>query len=216
MNRRELAQLIDHTALKPEATWSDVDRLVAQGLELGVHGVCVAPSFLPLDAQGQTVVTVVGFPSGAHYPEIKAAEAARAAADGAHEVDMAMNLGRAKAAEWSLVSAEIAAVRAALPEGIVLKVIIESAALTDAQIVAACWAAEDAGANWIKTSTGFHPAGGATVHAVDLIARTVRGRLGVKASGGITTLAEASAMINAGASRIGTSHTAEIVAELAE
>jgi deoxyribose-phosphate aldolase len=211
-----LAQLIDHTALKPEATWSDVDRLVAQGLELGVHGVCVAPSFLPLDAQGQTVVTVVGFPSGAHYPEIKAAEAARAAADGAHEVDMAMNLGRAKAAEWSLVSAEIAAVRAALPEGIVLKVIIESAALTDAQIVAACWAAEDAGANWIKTSTGFHPAGGATVHAVDLIARTVRGRLGVKASGGITTLAEASAMINAGASRIGTSHTAEIVAELAE
>ncbi|MDR1294085.1 MAG: deoxyribose-phosphate aldolase [Bifidobacteriaceae bacterium] len=216
MNRRELAQMIDHAALAPEATWSDVDRLVAQGLELGVHGVCVAPSFLPLDAQGLTVVTVVAFPSGAHYPEIKAAEAARAAADGAQEVDMVMNLGRAKAAEWSLVGAEIAAVRTGLPESVALKVIIESAALSDAQIVAACWAAEDAGANWIKTSTGFHPAGGATPHAVDLIARTVRGRLGVKASGGIRTLADARALVSAGATRLGTSHTAAIVAELGE
>jgi deoxyribose-phosphate aldolase len=208
--------MIDHTALKPEATWSDVDRLVAQGLELGVYGVCVAPSFLPLQVGPLACVTVVGFPSGAHVSEIKAAEAARAVADGATEVDMVMNLGRAKAAEWSLVSAEIAAVRAVLPGEVALKVIIESAALTDAQIVAACWAAEDAGAAWVKTSTGFHPAGGATPHAVDLIARTVRGRLGVKASGGIRTLADALAMVDAGATRLGTSHTAAILAEMSE
>ncbi|MDR1428430.1 MAG: 2-deoxyribose-5-phosphate aldolase, partial [Bifidobacteriaceae bacterium] len=111
MNRHALAQMIDHTALKPETTWSDIDRLVAQGLELGVYGVCVAPSFLPLDSRGLALVAVAGFPSGAHCPEVKAAEAARAAADGATEVDMVMNLGRAKAAEWSLVGAEIAAVR---------------------------------------------------------------------------------------------------------
>jgi deoxyribose-phosphate aldolase len=216
VNRRELAQMIDHTALEPEATWSDVDRLVAQGLELGVYGLCVAPSFLPLHTQGLACVTVVGFPSGAHHSEIKAAEAARAVDDGATEVDMVMNLGRAVAAEWSLVTAEITAVREAIPPEVALKVIIESAALTDAQIVAACWAAEDAGANWIKTSTGFHPAGGATVHAVDLIARTVRSRLGVKASGGIRTAEQALAMIEAGATRLGTSKTAAILAELPE
>jgi deoxyribose-phosphate aldolase len=208
--------MIDHTALIPETTWSDVDRLVAQGLELGVHGVCVAPSFLPLDTQGLICVSVAGFPSGSHHLQIKVAEAARAAADGATEVNLVMNLGRARAAEWSLVSAEIAAVRAELPEGVALKVVVESAALSDAQIVAACWAAEDAGADWLSSSTGFHPAGGATPHAVDLMARTVRGRLGVEAAGGIVTAAHAVALAQAGATRIATPDSAAILAELPE
>jgi deoxyribose-phosphate aldolase len=214
VNRHELARLIDHTALRPEATWSDIDRLVAQALELGVYAVCVAPSFLPLETGGLPLVSVAGFPSGAHLSETKAAEAAQAAAHGVAEIDLVMNLGRAKAAEWSLVSAEIAAVREALPDDVVLKVVIETAALSDPQIVAACWAAEDAGAGWIVTSTGFHPAGGATPHAVDLIARTVRGRLGVKAQGGIGSLADALTLVEAGATRLGTSAPGALLAQL--
>jgi deoxyribose-phosphate aldolase len=206
--------MIDHTLLKPEATVHDIDALIGEGRALGVYGVCVAPSFLPLGAHGLAVITVAGFPTGAHYAEITAAEAARAVGDGANEVDMVMNLGAAKAAEWSKVTAEIALVRAAVPRPHVLKVIIESAALTDAQIVAACWAAEDAGADYVKTSTGFHPAGGASVHAIQLMARTVGGRLGVKASGGIRTAEQALALVEAGATRLGVSGTAALLAQM--
>jgi len=214
MTREELAKMVDHTLLKPEATAADVEALVDQGVALGVYSVCVSPSLLPVDAQGLHVAAVCGFPSGAHQPEVKAAEAARAVADGAQEIDMVINLGQAKAGAWGDVEADIATVRAAAPKPVVLKVIIESAVLTDDEIVRACKAADAAGADFVKTSTGFHPAGGATVHAVELMKATVGTRLQVKASGGIRTLAAAQAMIVAGASRLGLSGTAAILAEL--
>lgn len=210
--RADVAQLIDHTLLKPEATREQVAALVAEAQELGVLAVCVSPSQLPLEnADGLVVATVCGFPSGAHHSEIKAAEAARAVADGADEVDMVINLAEAREGNWASVESDIAAVRAAAPAPAVLKVIIESAALDDEQVVAACRAAEAAGADFVKTSTGFHPTGGATVHAVELMAQTVGGRLGVKASGGIRDAAAAQAMIDAGATRLGLSGSAAVL-----
>lgn len=212
-----LARFVDHTLLKPEATRADVEALVAEGAALGVYSVCVSPSFLPLDlseAPGLLVATVCGFPSGKHHSEVKAAEAARAVQDGAHEVDMVIDIGLAKAGRFDAVEADIAAVRAAVPAPTVLKVIIESAALTDDEIVAVCQASRSAGADFVKTSTGFHPAGGASVHAVRLMAQTVGGALGVKASGGIRTAADALAMVEAGATRLGLSGTAAVLAGL--
>jgi len=206
-----LAQFVDHTLLKPEATAADVEALVLEGARLGVYSVCVSPSFLPIDAHGLKVATVVGFPSGKHHSAIKAAEAARAVADGADEVDMVIDVGAAKARDFAAVQADIAAVRAAAPAPTVLKVIIESAALSDHEIVEVSRAAEAAGADFVKTSTGFHPAGGASVHAVAVIAATVGGRLGIKASGGIRTTADALAMIAAGATRLGLSGTADVL-----
>ncbi|HLV04315.1 deoxyribose-phosphate aldolase [uncultured Georgenia sp.] len=215
--RQDVAQLIDHTLLKPEATAEQVAALVAEARELGVLAVCVSPSQLPLQgAEGLVVATVCGFPSGAHHSEVKAAEAARAVRDGAAEVDMVINLGEARAGNWAAVEADIAAVRAAAPSPVVLKVIIESAALDDEQVIAACRAAEAAGADFVKTSTGFHPAGGASVHAVELMAQTVGGRLGVKASGGIRDAAAAQAMIDAGATRLGLSSSAAVLAGFPE
>jgi deoxyribose-phosphate aldolase len=206
-----LAQFVDHTLLKPEATTADVQALVADGVRLGVYAVCVSPSFLPIDAKGLKVATVVGFPSGKHRSTIKAAEAARAVADGADEVDMVIDIGAAKARDFEAVREDIAMVRAAAPAPTVLKVIIESAALTDHEIVEVSRAAEAAGADFVKTSTGFHPAGGATVRAVEIISATVGGRLGIKASGGIRTTADALAMIQAGATRLGLSGTAAVL-----
>ncbi|MDR0283757.1 MAG: deoxyribose-phosphate aldolase [Propionibacteriaceae bacterium] len=214
MNRRELAQMIDHTLLKPEATAADVARLVDQGVALGVYSVCVSPSLLPIDARGLHVAVVCGFPSGAHAPETKAAEAALAVARGADEVDMVINLGLAKAGDWEGVYLDIDTVRQAVPAPTVLKVIIESAVLTDEEIVLACQAAKAAGADFVKTSTGFHPAGGATTQAVRLMKDTVGPQLQVKASGGIRTLEAAEAMIEAGATRLGLSGTAAILDEL--
>jgi len=214
LTRGQLAQMIDHTLLKPEATHEDVAALVDEGVALGVYSVCVSPSMLPVDAKGLHVAAVCGFPSGAHKSSVKAEEAAQAVADGAEEIDMVINLGLAKAGDWSGVQADIAAVRAAAPRPVVLKVIIESAALTDGEIVSACQAAEAAGADFVKTSTGFHPSGGATVAAVRLMKATVGDRLQVKASGGIRTLATAEAMVEAGATRLGMSASAAILAEL--
>ncbi|MCC2322830.1 deoxyribose-phosphate aldolase [Cellulomonas xiejunii] len=214
-----LARLVDHTLLKPEATRADVEALVAEGVRLGVYSVCVSPSFLPLEipvgldgAPDLLVATVCGFPSGKHHSEVKAAEAARAVRDGADEVDMVIDVGAAKEGRFADVQQDITAVRAAAPAPTVLKVIIESAALTDDEIVRVCQAAEAAGADFVKTSTGFHPAGGASVHAVELMARTVGGRLGVKASGGVRTAADALAMVQAGATRLGLSGTAAVLA----
>lgn len=210
----QVAGLVDHTLLKPEATPADVAALVDEGVRLGVFSVCVSPSMLPIDARGLTVATVCGFPSGKHHSEIKAAEAALSVAQGADEVDMVIDVGAAKAGDFAAVEADVAAVRAAVPAGKVLKVIIESAALDDEQIVGACRAAEAAGADFVKTSTGFHPAGGASVHAVRLMAETVGGRLGVKASGGIRDAAAARALLDAGATRLGLSGTAAVLAGL--
>ncbi|PVU83611.1 deoxyribose-phosphate aldolase [Cellulomonas sp. WB94] len=206
-----LAQFVDHTLLKPEATAADVRALVAEGVRLGVYAVCVSPSFLPIDAHGLKVATVVGFPSGKHRSAIKAAEAARAVADGADEVDMVIDIGAAKARDFESIREDIAMVRAAAPAPTVLKVIIESAALSDHEIVETSRAAEAAGADFVKTSTGFHPAGGATARAVEIISATVGGRLGIKASGGIRTTADALAMVQAGATRLGLSGTAAIL-----
>ena len=207
-----VASIVDHTVLKPESTADDVAALVAEARRLGTYSVCVSPNLLPLGDTGDVkVATVCGFPSGAHHAEVKAAEAARSVADGADEIDMVINLALATTGRYDEVRAEIAAVRAAAPTPVVLKVIIESAALTDEQIVAVCEAAEAAGADFVKTSTGFHPAGGASVHAVELMARTVGGRLGVKASGGIRSAEAALEMIAAGATRLGLSGTATVL-----
>lgn len=212
--RARLAALIDHTLLKPEATRADVAALVAEATELGVYAVCVSPSMVPaaLDAMAagaaMPVAAVVGFPSGKHVSEVKAHEAARAVASGAGEVDMVIDVGAAVAGELLAVRADIEAVRAAAPRA-VLKVIVESAVLlgrADGRTLTdVCRAAEDAGADFVKTSTGFHPAGGASVEAVAVMAEAVGGRLGVKASGGIRTTADALAMVNAGATRLGLS-----------
>jgi len=210
-----LAQFIDHTLLKPEATRADVEALVEEAVRLGTYSICISPSFLPVQVpEGLKVATVCGFPSGKHHSTVKAAEAARAVADGADEVDMVIDVGAAKEGRFDDVQADIAAVRAAAPAPTVLKVIIESAALTDHEIVHVCKAAAAAGADFVKTSTGFHPAGGATVHAVRLMADAVGGRLGVKASGGVRTSADALAMIEAGATRLGLSGSAAVLAGL--
>ena len=212
LKRADIARMIDHTLLKPEATPADVQALVTEANELGTFSVCVSPSMLPVNTpDGLSVACVVGFPSGAHSPAVKAAEAAEAAASGVDEVDMVINLSYAKSGDWAALEDEIRGVREAAPE-VLLKVIIESAALSDAEIVAACEAAERAGADYVKTSTGFHPAGGASEHAVKLMRETVGDRLGVKASGGIRTPEAAAKMIAAGASRLGLSASAAILA----
>lgn len=202
----EVARLIDHTLLKPEATRADVEALVAEAAELGVYSVCVSPNMLPLTVpEGLHVAVVCGFPSGKHTSAVKAAEAAEAVAAGADEIDMVIDVGAAVEGRYADVQADIAAVRAAVPAPTVLKVIIESAALTDEAIVAVSRAAAEAGADFVKTSTGFHPAGGASEHAVRLMAETVAPALGVKASGGVRTLEQARAMVAAGATRLGVS-----------
>jgi len=214
MDRATLARMLDHTLLKPEATRDDVAALCAEAAELGVAAVCVSPSMLPLPAspgEGVAVCTVVGFPSGAHRSAAKAGEAELAVDDGATEVDMVVDLGLVKAGDWGAVQADVAAVRAATADRALLKVILETAALTDDEIVAACRAAEAAGADYVKTSTGFHPSGGASEHAVRLMAETVGGRLGVKASGGIRDAETALRMVEAGATRIGCSASRAIL-----
>lgn len=209
-----VASMIDHTLLKPEATAQDVAALIEEAHRLGTYSVCISPSQLPVEVpEGLHVATVVGFPSGAVKPEIKAAEAGLAAENGAEEIDMVINIALAIEGRFDALEEEIRTVRSAC-QGKVLKVIIESAALSDDAIVAACRAAEAAGADFVKTSTGFHPAGGASVHAVKLMADTVGGRLGVKASGGIRTGADAQAMIDAGATRLGLSSSAAVLADL--
>ena len=214
LNTAGLARYIDHTLLKPEATQADVAALIAEAVELGVYSVCVSPSMLPLtipvDADLKVAV-VCGFPSGKHASSIKAAEAALSVAQGTDEVDMVIDVGAAKAGRFDLVEADISAVRAEIPAPLVLKVIIESAALTDDEIVGVCRAAVNAGADFVKTSTGFHPTGGATVHAVRLMRETVGDALGVKASGGVRSHADALAMIEAGASRLGVSGTKAVL-----
>jgi deoxyribose-phosphate aldolase len=210
--RETLARTVDHTLLKPEATGADVAALAAEAAELGAFSICVSPSRLPVRvAPGLAVCTVVGFPSGAHDSEIKAAEAARAVHRGATEVDMVIDLGRAVSGDWDAVEADVAAVAAACG-GVLLKVILETAALTPEQIAEACRRSAAGGAQFVKTSTGFHPSGGASVEAVRLMRETVGDLLGVKASGGIRDTATALAMLEAGASRLGLSGTRAVLA----
>lgn len=216
-SRAQLAAFVDHTLLKPEATDADVAALVAEAAELGVYAVCVSPSMVPVAVRagaGVRVASVAGFPSGKHVPAVKAHEAALAVASGACEVDMVIDVGAALAGDLDAVRSDVHAVRGAIG-GAVLKVIVESAvllALADEPTLAqVCRAAEDAGADFVKTSTGFHPAGGASVRAVALMAETVGGRLGVKASGGIRSAEDALAMLDAGATRLGLSGTRAVL-----
>ncbi|MGW5919861.1 deoxyribose-phosphate aldolase [Nocardia fluminea] len=211
LTRAAVADMIDHTLLAPEATPADVDALIVEARKLGVYAICLSPSMLPVRAPGLVVATVAGFPSGKHHSLVKGAEARLAVDQGAHEVDMVIDVGAALAGDFNAVLADIITVREATRDRAVLKVIIESAALTDSAIVGACRAAERAGADFVKTSTGFHPAGGASAHAVRLMAETVGGRLGVKASGGIRTAEDAAAMIEAGATRLGLSKSAAVL-----
>jgi deoxyribose-phosphate aldolase len=217
-SRGEVAALVDHTLLKPEATQADVTALVAQAADLGVYAVCVSPSMIATAKSsapaGLHIASVVGFPSGKHVSAIKAAEAAQAVNDGADEIDMVVDVGAAASGEFDSVRADVVAVRAAVPDA-VLKVIVESAALLsladDDTLASVCRAAVEAGADFVKTSTGFHPSGGASVHAVALMAATVGPRIGVKASGGIRTADDAVAMLNAGATRLGLSGTRAVL-----
>ncbi len=211
--RQDVAGIIDHTLLAPTATAAEVSNVIAEARQLGAYSVCVSPSMLPLtDDLGELKLAVVcGFPSGKHHASIKAAEARLSVEQGADEIDMVINIGLVKEGRLDDLAAEIGSVRQAAPEPIVLKVIIEAAALGHDEIVSACKAAESAGADFVKTSTGFHPSGGATVEAVRLMADTVGPRLGVKASGGIRDFDTAVQMIEAGATRLGVSSTRAIL-----
>ncbi len=216
LTRAELAAMIDHTLLAPEATADDMIALCHEAGELGVWSVCISPSLTGVAAEQLTdsnvqVCAVVGFPSGAHRADVKRTEAARAVADGADELDVVMNLGLAKAGEWDRVRTELESVRESIGDSVVLKVILECALLAPEEIVAACRAADAAGAQFVKTSTGFHPAGGASEAAVRLMAETVGARLGVKASGGIRSIDAALSMVAAGANRLGLSRTRAVL-----
>jgi deoxyribose-phosphate aldolase len=220
LSREAVARTIDHTLLTPEASAARVVEVCLEAVELEVAAVCVAPTRVALAARaldeievpegGIAVASVVGFPSGAHAGATKAAEAARAVDEGATEIDMVIDLGAAADDDWLAVERDIAAVRAAANAAL-LKVIIESAVLGPAGIAAACRVAEAAGADFVKTSTGFHPAGGASLDAVRLMAEAVGGRLGVKASGGIRTADAALRYLAAGATRLGLSATRSVL-----
>ncbi len=213
-----VSHMIDHTLLKPDATQDQVAQLCYEAKKHTFASVCVNPSYVKLCADllkdtDVLVCTVIGFPLGATSTESKAFEAQKALRDGATEVDMVINVGGLKSRDYELVEQDIAAVaRAVHAGGAILKVIIEAALLTDEEKVAACQLAKVAGADFVKTSTGFGP-GGATAEDVALMRRVVGSGMGVKASGGIRTYADVKKMIAAGASRIGASASVKIAQE---
>lgn len=212
----DLAQYIDHTLLRPDASPSDIDRLCDEAAEYGFAAVCINPTWVArakkrLRSSGITVASVVGFPLGANTPEIKAMETRRALRDGAREIDMVINIGALKGGEHDLVRKDIAGVSDACREvGALNKVIIEAAYLSDEEKVIACRLSLAGRAHYVKTSTGFGP-GGATVFDVALMREVVGAKVGVKAAGGIHTADEVREMITAGATRIGASAGVRIV-----
>jgi len=214
----DIARIIDHTLLKPDATPAQIAQLCYEAQKYGFASVCINPGYVALAAQllagsPVKVCTVVGFPLGATSTEAKVAETEQALADGATEIDMVINIGALKAGDYELVERDIAAVvRVAHAHGALVKVIIEAALLTDEEKVKACTLAKAAAADFVKTSTGFGP-GGATTHDVALMRQTVGAAMGVKAAGGIGTLEKAREMVHAGATRIGASAGVRIVAQ---
>lgn len=211
-----LNQMIDHTILKADATELEVLQVIDEAKEHHFWSVCINPTWVKLakeKLQGTDVkvCTVIGFPLGANTSEVKAYETKDAILNGANEVDMVINLGALKGEDYKTVQEDIESVVKAA-EGTLVKVIIESALLSDEQIVKACELAKAAGADFVKTSTGFAKEGGASTHAVKIMRETVGDALGVKASGGIHSYEEAKAMVDAGASRIGASASIAIVA----
>ncbi|RMF10266.1 MAG: deoxyribose-phosphate aldolase [Candidatus Neomarinimicrobiota bacterium] len=218
----DIARCIDHTLLKPDATEADIRRICREALENRFASVCISPSYVKLAARELSgsdvdVCTVIGFPSGAHTPEIKALETRQAIREGAREIDMVINIGALKSGRDDLVYRDIRGVVEACEDGgAICKVIIEAALLTDEEKVRACEAAKKARAHFVKTSTGFGP-GGATVEDVALMKSVVgRDGLQVKAAGGIKSYADARKMVEAGASRIGASAGIAIVKQAKE
>jgi len=215
---RDWASLIDHTLLKPEATDEDIKRLCEEAARYHFASVCVNPTWVRaascnLHGSGVPVCTVIGFPLGATLSDVKAYEARRTIFDGAREVDMVINVGALKSGDDCLVEHDIrSVVEVAHEYDAACKVIIETALLTDDEKVRACLAAKKAGADFVKTSTGFAK-GGATVADIALMRRTVGPELGVKASGGVKGLADARKMVEAGATRIGASVGVKIAQE---
>lgn len=217
--RGGVAELVDHTLLKPEATEADVASLAVEAADLEVYAVCVSPSMVAAakraGAVGVAIATVVGFPSGKHDSAVKAHEAALAVNAGAQEVDMVIDVGAAISGDLEAIRADVVTIREALPEAVVLKVIVESAALLELAgeqtLADVCRTVAEAGADFVKTSTGFHPAGGASVRAVEIMASAVGPTVEVKASGGIRTAADAIAMLDAGATRLGLSGTRAVL-----
>jgi deoxyribose-phosphate aldolase len=210
-----MASYIDHTLLKPEATRQDIETLCREAAQFCFASVCVNPNWVPLcrdmlRGSGVKVCTVVGFPLGAHLNDVKAYEARRAVEQGAEEVDMVINIGALKSKDYALVEQDIHGVVSAVGKGTVVKVILETSLLNRDEKVMGCTLAKAAGADYVKTSTGFST-GGATVEDVQLMRETVGPEIGVKASGGIRTKEDAEAMIQAGATRLGASAGVKIV-----
>ncbi len=214
------ASLIDHTLLKPDASQTEIKRLCEEAAQYHFASVCVNPTWVRacachLQGSGVPVCTVIGFPLGATLPDVKAYEARRAIMDGAREVDMVINVGALKSGDDCLVEHDIhAVVEVAHEYDVTCKVIIETALLTDDEKVRACQAAKNAGADFVKTSTGFSK-GGATVADIALMRRVVGSDLGVKASGGVKSIDDARAMVEAGATRIGASVGVKIAQQAA-
>jgi deoxyribose-phosphate aldolase len=214
----DIAGIIDHSLLRPDATEADIERLCAEAIRYGFHSVCVNPFFIrrarnSLAGSGVRTTAVIGFPLGMTLTGVKVYEALQASNLGAEELDFVINIGAAKAAHWDIVRRDISDVVAATG-GLTRKAIIEACYLDDDEKMRAVEAALQAGVEFIKTSTGFAP-GGATVHDVRLIRGVVDGRAGVKAAGGIRSLADLKALVEAGATRIGTSRGPQIMAEAA-
>jgi deoxyribose-phosphate aldolase len=215
---KPIASVIDHTLLKPEATQDQITQLCEEAREYGFAAVCVNPTNVKLAAEllkgsPVAVCTVIGFPLGATLPEVKAYEAQQTIHHGATEIDMVINIGALKSEDYELVEQDIAAVaRTCHDNGAICKVIIEAALLTEEEKITACQLAKKAGSDYVKTSTGFGP-GGATVEDVTLMRRVIGPSMGIKAAGGIRTLETAKKMIEAGATRIGTSSSIKIVQE---
>ena len=211
----DLAKYIDHTLLKPESTRADIARVCEEAKHYNTASVCVNPCWIGFVAEqlkGTDIkpCCVIGFPLGATLPEVKAYETAAAIRDGPKEVDMVINVGALRGAEFETVYEDIKAVVDAAAGKALVKVIIETCLLTDEQKVIACKLAKHAGADYVKTSTGFST-GGAKVEDIRLMRETVGPEMGVKASGGVRTKADAEAMIAAGASRIGASSSKKII-----
>jgi deoxyribose-phosphate aldolase len=206
---KNFARMIDHTLLKAEATKEQIEKLCAEAKQFNFASVCVNPTWVKrsselLKGTDVLVCTVIGFPLGANTPAVKAFEAKDAIANGAKEVDMVINIGALKDKNYDLVQADIAAVVEAAKDSALVKVIIESCLLTDEEKVKACELAVAAGADYVKTSTGFST-GGATAEDIALMRKTVGPELGVKASGGVRSLEDMKKMVEAGATRIGAS-----------
>lgn len=210
-----LASLIDHTLLKPDGTREQIEELCREAAQFCFASVCVNPVWVPLAAEilrgtGVKVCTVIGFPSGAHAPDVKAYETRRAVEQGAQEVDMVINIGALKSKDYALVEHDIHSVVQAAGRETVVKVILETSLLTRDEKVMGATLAKAAGADFVKTSTGF-AGGGATVEDVKLLRETVGPEIGVKASGGIRSKEDAEAMVKAGADRLGASAGVKIV-----